>query len=104
MAKLKLEAPSTFKAKVEVPIPGEDKPAACWMTFKYRKKSEFQKWLYEREGADDVESFLNMVEGWDLEVEFTRANVETFLDVYAGASLATLRAYTENLLRHRVGN
>ena len=52
----------------------------------------------------EAESFMDMVIGWELEDEFTKENVETFLENYGGASLATFKVYLDELVKAKLGN
>lgn len=103
MGKLKLVAEPTFKTKVGIPVAGKD-PVDVEMTFKYRTRKELQVFMAERVGGQDIEAFMAMVQGWELEEEFTRENAETFLDIYGGAAVATYRAYCGELLGARIKN
>jgi hypothetical protein len=47
---------------------------------------------------------MDMVAGWDLEDEFTEANVTTLLENYIGAALATFQKYIDELVQARLGN
>lgn len=103
MAKLKLTANPTFKAKVPVPIAG-DAAVDVEMTFKHRTKAALDKWISSAEGRSDVASFMDMVEGWELEDEFNEANVVLLLENYIGVGVAVLRTYVEQLVQAKAKN
>jgi hypothetical protein len=103
MAKLKLLAEPTFKAKVGIPVAGgESVPVE--MTFRHRTKAQLDAFIKNRADKTDTESFMDMVTGWELEDAFTEANVSTLLDNYIGAALATFEAYIDELVKARVKN
>ena len=108
MAKLKLVASPTFKARVGIPIHGEDdgkeSVAFVVMTFKHRTKDQLSEFIEKRVGKTDAELFMEMVTGWDLEDEFNFDNVSLLMSNYMGAGLATFHVYLEQHSRHKVGN
>lgn len=103
MAKLSLKAKPTFRAKVGIPVAGGN-PAQVEFTFKHRTKTELEKFTGSRGGVADVDSVLEMVEGWDLEEEFDRDSVGLLLENYAGAALAIYVAYVDELLQAKRKN
>lgn len=103
MTKLKLVANPTFKAKVGIPVAGGE-VVEVEMTFKHRTKSALDEFIKSRDKKTDTESFLEMVEAWDLEDAFTRESVDLLLENYIGAALATYRTYIDQLLQHKVKN
>jgi Phage tail assembly chaperone len=104
MAKLKLVADPTFRAKVPIPVAGSDAAVDVLMTFRHRKKSELEEFIKTRADKTDADTFMDMVTAWELEDEFNRANAETLLENYMGAGLATFRVYIEELAKAKLGN
>ena len=103
MAKLKLVANPTFKAKVAVPVAGgPDVPVE--FVFKHRTKTALDAWIGSRADKGDAESFMEMIEGWDLEDVFSRESVDTLLENYIGTALATYRVYVDELVKAKVKN
>jgi hypothetical protein len=102
-AKLSLTPAPTFRAKVEIPVAGGN-PAPVEFTFKHRTKSALDKFMNSRTGASDVDSVMDMVEGWDLAEPFDRAGVEALLENYAGAALALYVGYVDELLQAKRKN
>jgi Ca2+-binding EF-hand superfamily protein len=102
--KLTLQAKPTFSADVGIQVAGEEKPVKVRMTFKHRTRTELAKFVQERDGKVDAETFLDMVVGWELEDQLTRENVELLLENYGGAAVATYRAYFDELMAARRGN
>jgi hypothetical protein len=103
MAKLKLIAAPTFNAKVGIPVAG-GAAVDVEMTFKHRTKTELDLFIKDRPGKTDVESFMDMVTGWELEDDFTAANVKTLLENYGGAAQATFFAYIDELIQAKRKN
>lgn len=103
MAKLSINAKPTFKAKVGIPIPGED-PVQIEFTFKHRTKDQLDELTKSLPGKSDAESFMEMVSGWDFAEEFNKESVETMLQNYIGAALATYRKYVDELVQAKIKN
>ena len=103
MARLKLIAEPTFPARVEVPLAG-GAVAEVVMTFKHRTRTQLDEYIASRAGKTDVESFMEIVSGWDLEDEFTAANVELLLENHIGAALAVYKTYLKELVGAREKN
>jgi hypothetical protein len=103
MAKFVLKANPTFAAKVAFPVAGGTSVDVL-LTFKHRTKTELDEFLKTRDGRTDVESFLDMVVGWDLEDSFNKENVELLLENHLGVALATWKAYLDELVQHRIKN
>lgn len=110
MARLKLNPAPTFAAPVAVPVAG-GAAVAIVMTFRHRTKDQLDAFIKGRADKTDVESFTDMVVGWegvigddDAPMPFTRENVERFLGNYIGAALATFQTYLDELVKARRGN
>lgn len=103
MAKLSLNPAPTFKAKVGVPVAGGG-AVDVEFTFRHRTKKQLEEFIQGRADQQDVDTFMAMVLGWDLEDEFNQANVERLLDNYIGAALATYKAYLEELVKAKEKN
>lgn len=103
MAKLTLKAAPTFKAKVGIPVPGGS-PVPVEFTFKHRTKTDMDKFMGSRAGVSDLDSIMDIIEGWDLAEPFDREGVEALLENYAGAALALYVAYVDELLQAKRKN
>jgi hypothetical protein len=103
MAKLQLKAEPTFQASVGIPVAGGE-AVPVLLTFKHRTRTELDAFIKSRPKKSDAESFMDMVQGWDLEDEFTEANVKTLLENYIGAALATFHAYIDQLVQAKAKN
>lgn len=103
MAKFKLVVSPTFKAKVGIPVAGGD-PVEVEFVFKHRTKTALDEFIKSRAEKSDAESFMAMVEGWELEDAFNAENIELLLQNYIGAALATYRVYIDQLVQARTKN
>lgn len=103
MDKFKLIAAPQFKAKVPIPVAGGP-PVEVEFTFRHRTKTALDEWIASRADKSDATSFMEMVEGWELEEAFDQQSVELLLENYIGAALATYRVYVDQLIQARLGN
>jgi len=103
MPKLKLVAEPRFKARVPIPVAGGP-PVEVEFTFRHRTKTALDEWIKSRADKSDAESFLEMVEGWELEDQFGKESVELLLENYVGAALATYRVYVDQLVQAKLKN
>jgi hypothetical protein len=103
MPKFALKAEPIFPAKVGFPVAGGE-AVDVLLTFKHRTKTGLDEFLSTREGRSDVDSFMEMVVGWELADEFNRANVELLLENYIGVAVAVYKAYIDELVAHKKGN
>lgn len=94
----------TFEWPVPVPVAGKVEPVMVRMSFKHRTKDELDKFMKERGGKSDADSFMEMVSGWELSDEFTRPNVEKLLQNRAGTALSAYREYIEQLVKAKAKN
>lgn len=103
MAKFTLNAAPTFKASVSIPVAGGE-PIQVTFTFKHRTRTALDDFMKSRAGKSDTDTFMEMVEGWDMDIPYTQENVETLVENYLGAPLATYRAYIDELVQAKVKN
>jgi hypothetical protein len=104
MAKLKLTADPTFRAKVPVPIPGAG-TADVEFTFKHRTNKELQAYIEAIESDQpDTKIVMDVASGWDLDDTYTAENVEKLCESYAGAGLAVFQTYVRELRGARAKN
>ena len=105
MAKVKfsLSANPTFKAKVEIPVPG-DKAASVEFVFKGRTRESFKDFIDGLKDREDVDVLMDIASGWDLEDAFDKENVERLTQNYLGAARAIIEKYLAELTAARLGN
>lgn len=93
---LKLNAEPTFRAKVEIPVPG-GKPEPIEFIFKHRKKDELREFLETSKDLEDPDYVLQIAMGWELSEEFNRENIVRLLQNYHGAGAAISVTYVSEL-------
>ena len=103
MAKLKLTADPTFKAKVGIPVPGKG-TTDVEFTFKWRTAEEADAWYEETKDHKDVDLIPTMATGWELDDAFNAENIAKLCSVYMGAAVAITRAYVAELRGARAKN
>lgn len=103
MPKLKLIPDPTFKAKVAIPVKGGES-VDVMLTFKGRTRDEMKEFTESRKDKTDLETFNEMVTGWDLDDAFTPENVERLLQNYIGAGVAAYMVYIAEHYKHKAGN
>ena len=102
--KLSLTASPTFKANVNIPVPGS-KPAVVEFTFKHRTKDQFKELMDEfRDGMKDEDAIMAIASGWDLEEPFDAEHVAQMVQMYMGSPEAIIAKYVEEQTKARLGN
>jgi hypothetical protein len=130
MAKIKLGArPKNFKKTITVPLPegGEGKVEASYI---YRTRTEFGTFIDElfkaagvapKSQADEDVTFslrealektrdtnadylMKIMDGWNLDEEFSRSTVVQLCDELPGAALALIEHYRAAITEGRLGN
>jgi hypothetical protein len=89
--KFKLQPNPTFKATVDIPVPGAE-PAPVAFEFKHYSQSGWEAYLAAHE-AKPREAVFDVVVGWDLDEAFGRETLGTLLDEYPGAEAAIWTKY-----------
>lgn len=103
MAKLKLTASPTFKAKVSIPTPG-GKAADVEFTFRAMTRDKFKEFIDGLEGRKDEDVILEIASGWDLEDPFGPESVAQMTQNYMGSARATISVFIEEQTGVRLGN
>jgi hypothetical protein len=126
MPKIKLgQRPQNFKRVVKFKmVDGTD--ASIEVSFKYRTRKEFGAFideisaaakverpagddfsvadLWEKIGSGNADYILQAVDGWNLDEEFTRENVQQLADEIPAAVIAIIDSYREAITQGRLGN
>ena len=103
MAKFSLDPNPTFKAKVQIPIPGGD-DVPVEFTFKHRTRDDVKAFIDTIDGRSDVDLILDIAEGWELADAFNRDSVEKLTQNYHGSASSVFETYIEELGKARKGN
>ena len=103
-ADLPLTPEPTFRAKVDIPVPGK-KPHKLELIFKWRDLDEFRVWFdgignYE----SDTDAIMDIASGWDHKLPFERENVEKIVKGYIGSAGAVIQKYMQENTGARQGN
>lgn len=104
MPKLKLNPEPTFKAKVDIPIPGA-RPVPVEFIFRNRNREDFAAWaqsLTDEKPAETV--VLEIAMGWDLDDAFNEENVKTLLSNYLGSFHPILTRYMDEITQAKAKN
>ena len=130
MAKLSLaSAPKTFKRTVSIPLlDGSD--ADIEITYKYKTRSDYAKLLddvvksekpkdkqkegeevtesavdiFKRLGAGTVDYLMKIIESWDLDDEFNKANIADLIDKFPSAANKISETYRIAILEGATKN
>lgn len=104
--KFKLKPNPTFKAKVEIHIPGEASPGVIVFDFKHKNRDELSE-LFGEAGKDltDEELIMRIAANWDVEdTPFSAEAITGFLQDHHSAGNAVVRTYLDELKGARRGN
>ncbi len=103
---LKLQPNPTFKAKVGIPVPGQDKPAEIVCEFAHMDRVEFAAFAAPEASASrsDAESLQRILRGWEgVDAPFSAEAVTTLCQQYHGAAYAISSAFVAELTKARLG-
>lgn len=104
MAKIKLQPDPTFKAKVEISVPGAA-PVKVEFTFKHRTRQELDRFIKSvSEMESDTVMVMSLATAWELADDFNEENVGKLCDSYIGAPAAIFDAYLQELVGNRRKN
>lgn len=129
MATIKLGArPKNFTQTITVPM-HEGETGVIKVSYRYRTRTEYGAFIDglvrdsgvpavadgEEIGAvmtramaaardKNADYIMQIVDGWNLEAEFSRAAVVQLCDELPGAALAIMKAYTDAITEGRLGN
>jgi hypothetical protein len=100
----KLTPNPTFKAKVDIPVPG-DKKQTIEFEFKHKDKDAFKEFIGTIEKLGEVDTILGIAAGWSgVDAEFSADSVALLVKNYHAASSAIYRKYADELIQGRLGN
>jgi len=121
MAKLKLNPNPTFNRKLTFTADGSEEEIN--LKCRHKSRTEFNELWDEHRAAqpkppddapDDidirktidwqVDLFMQLVDGWDIEAEFNRDNVRALLNNYFDFYGSFVESYTKGLMRAKLGN
>ena len=128
MAKIKLGArPKNFKRVIKFPLL-EGGEGAIEVVYKYRTRKEFGEFIdglvdaakvkvtpdegetfsmaafMEKTAGSNSEYILQVIEGWNLDEEFSASNVQQLADEFPAAANAIMETYRVAITEGRLGN
>lgn len=102
---LKLQPNPTFTARVELSVPGSDKPAKVGITFKHLARPQIKDYFGNLEGKIDSEALGEIITGWeDIDGKYSPEALAELLDNYPAAGGELFEAFRKNLLESRTKN
>ena len=104
----KLQPNPTFWAKVQIQIPGQEKPGQIEVQYKHFSRADlkaFFEMMASSEQKTDQEHLAEIVVGWrGVDAEFSLENLDKLLDMYPTAAKELFSAFSSELLEARVKN
>lgn len=101
----KLQPNPTFKSKVQISIPGADKPAALEIEFKHLARPKIKEFFEGLEGKTDAEALGEIIVGWvGVDAPYSADSLQTLLDNYPAAGGELFEAFRRDLLESRRKN
>ena len=97
----KLTANPTFKAKVEISIPGATKPGIIEVEFKHQSKEKLKAFFDQMKDSEaaDVEHLAKIIVGWSgVDTDYSEEALDAMLDQYPAAAHELFAAYSAELL------
>lgn len=102
---LKIVPKTSFKAKVPLSIPGNDRPAVVTLEFKHLNKKAMKEFFTGLEGKTDAEALSEVLLGWeDIDAPYSPESLETLLDNYPASAGEIFETYRQELLESRRKN
>lgn len=104
---LRLQPNPTFRAKVGIPVPGQEKPEEIVCVFAHMTRDEFAAFASPEAavGRTDAESLARIMRGWDgVDAEFSADALALLCQQYHGAAYAISTAFVAELTKARLGN
>lgn len=106
MAKLKLlpVAKPTFTKTVKIPVPGSNATAELDLRFRWRTRDQIREWIESLGEKSNPAIIMEMLDGWELEDQFTEEVVAKFDQDFPGACSAIYTTYLSELSGAKAGN
>lgn len=104
---LKLNPAPTFRAKVGIPVPGQEQPEQIVCIFKHMTREEYQRFSAPEALAklSDIDTLMALLAGWEeVDEAFSREAVAKMTQAYHGAAFAITAAFAAELTKARLGN
>lgn len=103
----KLIANPTFKSKVAISIPGQDKPGTIEIEFRHMSREKLKDYYAQLATADesDTTQLMKIIVGWiGVDTAFSEEALDALLDQYPAAARELFAAYSAELLESKRKN
>lgn len=94
----------TFKAPVNIHVPGAAEPGVINLEFKHIKPKDLEARMESLQGKTDVEVIQELAVGWDVDGEFDADNIGELVDNYANVGVAVINGLAAALIPASRGN
>lgn len=104
---LRLNPEPTFRAKVGIPVPGQEQAEQIVCVFKHMTRDEYADFSSpaKADARSDLDSLCALLVGWEgVDAPYSRDALATVLQSYHGAAHAIATAYVTELTKARLGN
>lgn len=104
---LRLQPNPTFRAKVGIPVPGQEKPEEIVCVFAHMTRDEFREFAAPEvaNARTDADSLNRILRGWEgVDAEFSADALALLCQQYHGAAFAISSAFVAELTKARLGN
>lgn len=103
--KFNLKPNPTFPAKVEIHVPGQEKPQVIVFTFRHMSRDELKKFQADVQDKSDEDAVMMIAQGWDVEdTEFSREAVAELVCNFHTSAASIMQAFMRELVGARVKN
>jgi hypothetical protein len=102
---LKLQPNPTFTAKVDITVPGQDKPARVEVTFRHLARSKIKDYFAHLEGKTDAEALGEIITDWaGIDEKYSQEALLELLENYPAAGGELFACFRTNLMESRQKN
>lgn len=101
----KLNPNPTFNAKVQLSVPGQDKPVSVEIEYKHLSRPQIKKYFDGLEGKTDAEALSEIILGWKgIDAEYDSDTLQALLDNYPTSGGELFEAFRKELMEARRKN
>lgn len=101
----KLQHNPTFKARVPITVPGQDRPAYVEMEFRHMTRDGVKEFFETLPGKDDVDAIGQIVVGWTgVDQAFSQEALAMLLNNYPSTAGAIFKVFSSELFEARSKN
>lgn len=101
----KINPNPTFKATVQISVPGSDKPATITVDFKHLSKSALRDYFSGLDGKTDADALGAVITGWQgIDAEYSAESLAQLIDNYPASAGELFEAFRRELLEARRKN